>query len=242
MMAVRILATTFSLAATGLAQLVPSVDLLGPGEPGYEDLPAGVAVVDYFVDVAATDVWTAAGTVVQAQNGATLIYSRDPNDAVVLFNPGLDDRYATLLSRPRARDDPQRFTNAAAAAAGKYGPGPVPIVEPTSLSVVWFRSPPGTPGEDGYVARIAIDLGPFADRRDSLQISLAPPAPGLPVLAYSHHPSERFGWANGTYDVPLLNGLDWYLFDPVPEPASLGASAFLICMLPRRLRHSRAAG
>lgn len=228
-------------AATGLslAQLIPSVDLLSPGDPGYEGLPTGIAVVDYFVDVARTDVWTVAATELRTQNTATIVYARDPNDSIILVNPGLDQRNTTFVSRPRGRDAAERFENGGVAVAGNYGTAPTPIVEPTWFSASWFRSPPAssaTPSADGFVARVAIDLGDFAPRRDSLQRSLTPPDSAFPILASSTHPIYGPGWVNGTFDQPTNVGISWYLFDPVPEPASLALWVVTLGMLARSFR------
>lgn len=231
MITLRALTIGVLLTSTARAQIVSAnVDLLSPGEPGYAALPAGIAVIDYFVDLSATDVWTAAGTRVLTQNSATLVYARDPNDPDVVFitNPGLNNRYTTFVSRPRERDANARFTNGGVTAAGDYDSGPVPDIEPTLVSISWFASPPNTPGSpsaDGYVARIAIDLGDFADRRDFLQLSTTPPDPQSPILARCELPFGGPGWGNATFDVPQFTGTNWYLFDPVPEP---GAGSLLI--------------
>jgi hypothetical protein len=228
-----------SATVTAEGQIVSAtVDILGAGEPGYDNLPANLLVVDYFVDVAETDVWTAAGTRVLTENGATLVYADgDPNTPglqVTLTDPGLHQRYTTFVSRPRGRDGDARFTNSGAAVDRAYGPAfppEPPETLPTLCDPTWFRSPPATsgmPSQDGYIARIAIDLGPAADRRDFLLVSQSEPPDGSIIYARCVFPVSGFpGWTNATYDVPSPHGgIDWYLFDPVPEPAT---SALLLC-------------
>jgi hypothetical protein len=210
----RILSFGLCLTASASAQLTPSVDLLSPGEPGYDALPAGLAVVDCFVDLASTDILTIGGTRVETHNTATFVYARDGSGEIILVNPGLHQRYTTFLSRPRGRNAVERFINGGATATGLS-------TDSTLFDAVWLP-PPGGPGGDGYVARIAIDLGDFADRRDFLQLSLAPPDPSATILASCTRPGSPFGWHNATFDVPQFSGINWYLLDPVSDPTIPG--------------------
>ena len=222
----RMLSMAVCLTAVARAQTGFSVDLLSAGEPGYDALPDGVAVVDYFVDLESTDIWTAGGTRVTTENSATLRYARDLAGEIVLVNPGLGHRYTTFLSTTRGRDDGARFLNGGAGVGGGYPNSPTPETDPGLFSALWGVSSPPQPdglNHDGYVARIAIDLGDFADRRDFLQVSTTPPDPSFPIVARCEVSNGNLGWINATFDHPALDGLRaWYLFDPVPEPASLG--------------------
>lgn len=106
-------------SATASAQVVRTeVDILSPGDEGYDGVPPNLAVIDIFVDIATTDVWTASGIRLLAQNGASIVYfDREPNTPGLqpgLFNPGLENRFLTSLSRPRPRNANWRFRNAAA--------------------------------------------------------------------------------------------------------------------------------
>lgn len=223
-----------ALAAAAHGQIVSAtVDILSPGEDGYGGLPANLVVIDYFVDVAETDVWIGAGTRVLTENGATLVYADyDPNTSgvqVTLINPGLNQRYTTSVSRPRVRNGNARFTNSGADIAGGYPTAAAPATSPTHFEAWWTRFPPAnptTPSEDGYVARIAINLGAAGDRRDFLLVSENPPPDGSIIYGRCVVPGFPWGWANATFDVPALGGRDWYLFDPVPEPATF---ALLLC-------------
>lgn len=214
---IRILSVGLLVTSAARAQVTPSVDLLSPGEPGYDALPANIAVVDCFIDVAASDLWTGANLRITTENTATLIYARDGNGEILFVSPGLENQYTTFVSRPYGRDAAARFTNGGVAA----GANPDPL--PTGLNVGWFLSPPDTSwsGVDGYVARVAIELGDFAPRRDFLQLSTSPPDPSAQVLARSETVGGPGGWWNVTFDDPSPDGINWYVFDPVPEPASI---------------------
>ena len=59
--------------ATSRGQGTVSVDLLDPSETS-GTIPTNLRIVDVFVDVAATDMWTAAGLRVVAENGGALAY------------------------------------------------------------------------------------------------------------------------------------------------------------------------
>ena len=214
MRTLRTLSLSICLTASASAQITASVDLLSPGEPGYDALPAGIAVVDGFVDLAVTDIWTISAMRVETHNTATFVYARNGSGEIILVNPGLHQQYTTFLSRPRGRNAVERFINGGVTASSLS-------TDPTLLDVMWSPSPGGS-GGDGYVARIAIDLGDFADRRDFLQLSLAPPDPSATILARCTRPGNPFGWAYATFDVPALSGINWYLFDPVSDPAIPG--------------------
>src|SRR6185295_8097341 len=84
-------------APAALAQVTVSVDRLDGSEPG-TPVPANLVVIDVFVDVATTDVWTAAGMRGLAFNGATLVYA-GAGGPLSLINPGLGSRFVTCLSK-----------------------------------------------------------------------------------------------------------------------------------------------
>src|SRR5262245_844665 len=155
------------VAATTHAQITSAtVDILSPGDEGYEGIPPNLLVLDIFVDVAETDVWTAAGTAMLSYHGARFVYfdwdANTPGTQPGLINPGLDNGYTTAFSKPRARDADERFENAGAAIAGAYSnAGASPTMLPHFLDGTYFAYPPETstsPSVDGYIARIALDL------------------------------------------------------------------------------------
>ena len=240
-MLMRILATPATLAASSiaLAQGVASVDLLNPAETT-GTIPANTRIVDIYFDVAATDTWTATGIRAIAENGASITYFdsdlNTPGTQPGLFNGGIANKFTTMLSKPRARDAADRFTNAAIAPFASYDPfGPAPIALPNEFNVAYHSSPPetsGSPSVDGYIARIAID------------VSSVPPIPGVDINDYNNWgagPIETIplnssvvlrssgsgqpgGTATATFDVPALNFTNWAMWY-VPEPTSLALLA-----------------
>jgi hypothetical protein len=73
----RFLATAAAMAASSiaLAQGVATVDLLDPSDgAAFTGMPDTARAVDIFIDVATTDVWTAAGIRAVTENGASLVY------------------------------------------------------------------------------------------------------------------------------------------------------------------------
>src|SRR5262245_35302533 len=100
---------SLAAAATALASVAISVDILDPSDGGHQP-PATVLCVDIFVDVTTEDTWTAGGARAVAQNGASLRYATDPNTGnIILTNPGTNNRFVTFYSRPRPRDDDSRY-------------------------------------------------------------------------------------------------------------------------------------
>src|SRR5262245_36628339 len=85
-----------------LGQAVMSADRLDGAEPG-TPVPPNIVIIDVFVDVATTDVWTASGLHGITSNGATLIYGGAGGPSS-LINPGITNRFVTCLSKPRSRD------------------------------------------------------------------------------------------------------------------------------------------
>jgi hypothetical protein len=232
-------AAVMAVSSIALAQGTTSVDLLTPIEAG-ETLPGNARVVDVFFDVALTDVWTAAGIRAIAQNGASFIYfdsdTNTPGLQPGLFNGGLDNRFTTMLSRPRNRFAATRFTNAGAVAAGAYDPaGASPVTLPNELNVAYFASPPATldsPSSDGFIARIVIDISgvtpiPGAIIHDYNNWGAGPisnaPA-GSVIVLQSTGLNQPGGTATATFDVPELNFSNWAMWY-VPEPTTFALLA-----------------
>ncbi|MBI5864375.1 MAG: PEP-CTERM sorting domain-containing protein [Planctomycetes bacterium] len=236
----RFLATALiAVGGTAMGQVVSqSLDILDGADAG-AGTPVGVIVLDGFVDIATTDVWTASGARCVTSNGATLIYQDgDPNTPGVqanLVNTGSgNDR---MVSKPRGRNALTRFDNGAAAVAGAYDPtGPAPGIQtPTELNISFFASPPesaSSPSADGYVLRIAISAPGFGTGDVVLGGPTAPAGYGILLATIDGNPDGTpvGGWVNATFDVPAPGGSSYWLW-AVPEPASLallalGALAF----------------
>ncbi|MBI5863221.1 MAG: hypothetical protein HZB38_01655 [Planctomycetes bacterium] len=196
--------------------------------------PPHVVVVDVYVDVATTDVWTAAGMRVTALNGCFFRYAdgdaNTPGLQPNLINTGsANDRFVNMVSKPRRRDSPARFDNCGAELAGSYEPHAAdPVLTPTECNVIWFApipEPPLPPSLDGYVARIAVDY-----------LSYLPSGDLYPYFVTEDHPADAFllahwstgtaapGIANATYWNPAPVGYDYWLWT-VPEPS---APAFFV--------------
>jgi hypothetical protein len=216
------------------AQGTVSVDLLDPSETSGE-IPAHLRIVDVFVDIATTDVWTACGINVRSQNGGALVYADvDSNQNGYqpgLFNLGVEGKFFTSLSRPRGRDAESRFTNAGAAAAGSYPTQPPsPTMTPSELGVAFFRNPPATsttPSVDGYIARVAVDVSaiPGAPAGNDFWAVGPSAPPGAPVVLISDPLGPALGTVIATFDVPAISGFNWQLWF-VPEPGSIGLLIF----------------
>jgi hypothetical protein len=235
----RFLATAAAMAASSiaLAQGTASVDLLNPAETT-GTIPANFRIVDVFFDVAATDVWTAAGIRALTQNGATINYfDADANTAGTqpgLFNGGTTNKFMTMLSKPRARDGAARFTNAGAAAAGGYDPAAAsPTTTAGELNVAFFASPPETPGSpavDGYIGRVSVNIDavpaiPGFPKDDYNNWGAGPTAPaGATIVLQASGLNQPGGTATATFDVPQLSFTSWAMWY-VPEPTSLALLA-----------------
>jgi hypothetical protein len=236
-MLTRFLAVVAAMTASSIvmAQGTASVDLLNPAETT-GTIPANTRIVDVFFDVASTDVWTAAGIRAVTENGATIIYfDGEPNTPGLqpgLLNGGTANKFTTMLSKPRNRDDAARFTNAGAAAAGAYDPDAgSPITLSGQLNVAYYNSPPETPGSpsfDGYVARIAVDISGVAGAPADYNLWGASPLAAVPagatVVLRSVGVNQQGGTAMATFDVPALNFTNWAMWY-VPEPTSLALLA-----------------
>jgi len=216
-------------APAALAQVTVSVDRLDGAEPG-TPVPANLVIVDVFVDVATTDVWTASGMRGLALNGATLVYAGAGGPASML-NPGLNNRFVTCLSKPRLRDADARFNNAGAAIGGRYDPtGPTATATSTEVNVVWFASPPensGSPSFDGYIARIALNTSNVAI--DPATIVVAPTPPAGTIALFESRPSSGnnpTGTVAATFDFPQVTGLNWGVY------ARQGSAATGACCTP----------
>lgn len=173
------------------------------------------------------------------ESGATIIYfDSDANTPGVqpgLINGGLANKFTTMLSKPRGRDAPDRFTNAGIT-LGAFDPaGPQPETRPDLLNAAFFASPPETPGSgpsDGYIARVAVDIAavpeiPGFPKSDYANWSAGPiasiPANSTVVLR-SVGANQPGGTAISTFDIPALSFSNWAMWY-VPEPASLALLA-----------------
>jgi hypothetical protein len=235
----RFLATAAAMAASSiaLAQGVATVDLLDPSDgAAFTGMPDTARAVDIFIDVATTDVWTAAGIRAVTENGASLVYfdgdANTPGPQPGLFNGGVANKFTTMLSKPRARDGAARFTNAGAAPAGAYDPAAAsPVTLAGELNVAYFASPPETPGSlsaDGYIGRVVItrpagSSDNYADWGAGPLASI--PAGATVVLRSVGAPGgQAGGTATATFDVPQLNFTSWAMWY-IPEPTSLALLA-----------------
>jgi hypothetical protein len=206
-----------------------SVDLLDPNETT-GTIPDNFRVVDIFVDVPATDVWSAGGLRTTAENSATINYwgaePEVPGTQPGLINGGVANQFYTSLSRPRGRFNANRFTNAAAVVTGAFDPaGASPVTAPTFLNVTYQADPPPTDDSfsvDGYIARVSVDVSAMnlpldydtwgADRLNRV--------PAGAIIALRSTPAdETFGTMVTTLDVPEPRGIDWALW-VIPEPAT----------------------
>jgi hypothetical protein len=228
------LATFSGRVAT--AQVSPSVDLLSPGDVGFDGIPDIVRCVDVFVEVSTHDVWSAAGIRAVTENGATLQYTDGdaniPGDQPGLINPGFANRFTTSLSRPRNRNGFARFENAGAVPVGAYDPAAIdPVVTPVELNVAYNTNPPATPGSpsvDGYIARISVDVQatglPLAyEGWDAGLLNAVPP--GATVVLRSQAPNFPWGTAVVGFDSDI-RGITWALWW-IPEPSG-GAAALIL--------------
>ena len=170
----RICAAISSIAVVTSASgqvLSATVDILSPGDEGYEGIPDRLLVLDVFVDIAETDVWRLAGFRASTRQGAEFQYfdydPNSPNEELGLVNPGLENRFMTSLSRPRARNGNGRFLNGAVRVEGGFDGPAAPVLTSSLLNVAYdaFPSNPDSPSVDGWIARIAAGRGQHAARR-----------------------------------------------------------------------------
>jgi hypothetical protein len=205
----------WSIHAEAVPAIVLRPDRLGAADPGGPP-PAGLVVVDLHADIGPTDTWVAAGLRAVARNGAALRYG--PGAALV--NPGLADRFVTCVSRPMARDADSRFDAALVGTTGGYDPSaPAPTATATEVNIAWFASPPansGSPSVDGYIARIALDLG-AVEGIDPRSVAVAgglPPRGSVPLLVSSPAPNSTAtgGWVGATFDAQSPTGIDWSVY------------------------------
>ena len=228
-------AAAMAASSIALAQGTATVDLLDPAETT-GTIPANTRIVDIFFNVVPTDVWTAAGIRAVTENGATIIYFdsdlNTPGTQPGLLNGGTANKFTTMLSKPRNRDDAGRFTNAGAAAAGTYDPGGgAPATLPNMLNVAYFANPPETPSSpsfDGYIARIAVDVSGVAGAPADYGPWFAGPLASVPadavVVLRSVGANQVGGTATATFDVPQLGFTSWAMWF-IPEPTSLALLA-----------------
>jgi hypothetical protein len=215
------------------AQGSVAVDLLNPQETS-GTIPSNFRIVDVFANLPMFDPWTAAGIRATTENGAALNYfDADPNTPGIqpgLFNGGVQNKFYTMLSKPRPRDANYRFTDAHAAAAGAYDPpGPSALKLPGELNVAYFHTPPDTEfALDGYIARISVDISAVSEFpgypiNDYANWGAAPidAVPLAAVIVLRSEPQiTDFGTAMATFDYPQLTGLNWAMYY-IPEPATL---------------------
>jgi hypothetical protein len=247
--AVLILLVLASIAAQhALAQSTISVDLLGPGDEGFAGIPAYRRCVDVFVDIDSADVWTASGIRVTAHPGARFVYwDVDPNfgEVEAPFNLGTENKFATSLSRPRARNENARFTSAGAASAGAFDPpGAVWVGTNTLFNIAYFASPPmtsGSPSADGYIARISIDVRdvvPTDNYAGWFAGDLADAPAGALIVLRSEPVTAVAGTVFTTFDNPTIRGINWGLWY-VPEPATICGYAMFAGVIRLQNRPSR---
>lgn len=247
-----------ALSAAGQVESV-HVDLFDPSDAGYEPLPPDRVILDVFVDVAPTDVWTASGLHVRVpydvyEGGRVrLVYAatNDPNTPQPdqLVNPGYENRFLTSISKPRAnRGGSGRFENARVSIAGGYAPtNPMAHAAAWDLNVAYFALPLETqdsPSVDGYIARIALDVDPWLYYPPWIfELATGPTVPtGAFVIAEFRTYEALPGIGATTLDEPGVVGSDWYLYRTyVPEPAAGAGMLALLCAA-RGLRREIAAG
>jgi hypothetical protein len=235
-----ILAIVAAACAPVAADLV-TVDILSGAEPG-APTPAGILSIDVFVDIDATDTWTAAGIRAVASNGALIRYAGQN----VIINPGLTgnpDRNVVALSKPQDRDSVVRFFGGGAADAGSYIPGAGPSIStPAELNVVFFASPPATPSSpsvDGYIARIGLDVSVLGAPNSAFAIFTpgSQPAGAIPVLV-SAGSGNQLGTVFATFDAPAVRGINWGVY-LVPAPGTVGVLGVAGIVAMRRRRDNR---
>src|SRR5688572_16327969 len=207
-----------ALAQPAMGSVTVSVDVLDPSDGGAQP-PAGVIVVDVFVDVSADDNWTAGGFRGRTTGNVRILYASDPNNGMpMLSSPGAQNRFVTFCSQARARDANGRFNNSGANTAGRYCPaGLTATAGPGEINVAWYRVPPGptADGVDGYVFRLALGVEVACTTFGDPQIFPIGQAPFnfFPLFESrcADFQSEE-GTVATTWDVPALTGLDWGLY------------------------------
>lgn len=241
-----------ALSAAGQVESV-HVDPFDPSDAGYEPLPPNRVILDVFVDVAPTDVWTASGLHVRVpydlyQGGRVrLLYAPtdDPNTAQPdqLVNPGYENRFFTSISKPRpSRGGVGRFENARVSIAGGYAPtNPIARAAEWDLNVAYFALPLETqdsPSVDGYIARIALDVDPWLYYPPwifELATGTTVPTGALVIAEFKTYEALP-GIGAATLDEPGVVGSDWFLYRTyVPEPTTGVCAIAMLCAL-RRLR------
>jgi hypothetical protein len=224
-----------SISSIALGQAVVSVDWLDPSDGGaFTGMPANIRIVDVYVDVADSDVWTGGGIRAIAEGGATLAYfdsdPTTPGTQPGLYNGGAANKFYTSLSKPRPRDGGGRFGNAGIELAGAYDPqGPSPTTTPNELNVRYAASPPesnDSPSVDGYVARIAIDVSGVAGFPSDFSMARVTTIDNIPqfatVVLRCVPLSAPFGTGVSTFDDPNAAGISWAIsFCPEPTSAAL---------------------
>ncbi|MCC6359755.1 MAG: hypothetical protein IT450_13500 [Phycisphaerales bacterium] len=204
------------------AQGVMSIDLLTPGDIGYQPIP-DLYCVDIHIDTDPADMWTASGLRGVTVNSATLVYAPDdPNTGrPMLINPGTENRFTTFFSKPRGRNSVIRFTEYNAAIAGRYDPtSPVPVATPTEINAAWFGFPPEDYfATDGYIARIAIRAEGFSlDGMNATPLDEMPSDATALFLSTGAFPPSPPGTVFATWRIPAPQGFDWAIWY-IPEPA-----------------------
>jgi len=196
-----------------------------------------LATADVRVQVEAADWWIVGGITSEAPElaplaaGVEILFQTDPNtgDALLTNVGGGADpgNPATFVSLPREQFSVKRFgANGAAEVAGAYDPtGASGILNASAVNIGFLQFPPSPDGldvpDDGYIARVTLDLAGSAYAGQTVQVSTGGAPAGLPVLL------GEFKAASATHDVtaPLQEIVfGFYTSEPSDCPGDLDGS------------------
>jgi len=171
----------FVHAVCGLGDVVLTLQTIDPNGPAGISLPPRVAAFDVHVDVSPDDHWISGAIAADAVSGARLVYAPDPNRARGLRTVGAHT-FVSLPSPDRWQPAPPDRPDL----AGGYCPdAPAFVATSARLALAWSEPAGGSMGEnDGYVARVAVDLStvPYARRDLHLFPEGGLPAGAVPLL------------------------------------------------------------